>query len=95
MTRRAYLPRLDTIIVLHHAAATALAVLALGELAVVILDAVLVVIILDGGLYSLFGVVSYLVFYEVIARNSKIPGKMDANAKKIKAGTKNGWKKRL
>ena len=30
----------------------------------------------------LFGVVSYLVFYEVIARNSKIPGKMDANAKK-------------
>ena len=30
----------------------------------------------------LFGVVSYLVFYEVIARNSKIPGKIDANAKK-------------
>ena len=29
-----------------------------------------------------FGIVSYVVFYEVIARKAKIPGKMDADAKK-------------
>ena len=46
------------------------------EITVIIVAAVL---LLCG---ILFGVVSYLVFYEVIARNSKIPGKMDANAKK-------------
>ena len=46
------------------------------EITVIIVAAVL---LLCG---ILFGVVSYLVFYEVIARNSKIPGKIDANAKK-------------
>lgn len=29
-----------------------------------------------------FGIVSYVVFYEVIARKAKIPGKMDADAKR-------------
>lgn len=29
-----------------------------------------------------FGIVSYVVFYEVIARKAKIPGKMDADVKK-------------
>ena len=46
------------------------------EITVIVIAAVL---LLCG---ILFGVVSYLVFYEVIARNSKIPGKIDANAKK-------------
>lgn len=55
MTRRAYLPRLDTIIVLYHAAATAVAVPALGELAAVILDAVLVIIVLNCGFYGFLG----------------------------------------
>ena len=43
-----------------------------------------VIVVAAGLLLSgiLFGAVRYLVFYEVIARNSKIPGKMDANAKK-------------
>ena len=53
---------------------------------VIIMNAVEITIIVVAAVLLLcgilFGVVSYLVFYEVIARNSKIPGKMDANAKK-------------
>ena len=53
---------------------------------VIIMNAVEITVIVVAAVLLLcgilFGVVSYLVFYEVIARNSKIPGKMDANAKK-------------
>lgn len=53
---------------------------------VIIMNAVEITIIVVAAVLLLcgilFGVVSYLVFYEVIARNSKIPGKMDANAKR-------------
>ena len=53
---------------------------------VIIMNAVEITIIVVAAVLLLcgilFGVVSYLVFYEVIARNSKIPGKIDANAKK-------------
>lgn len=53
---------------------------------VIIMNAVEITIIIVAAVLLLcgilFGVVSYLVFYEVIARNSKIPGKIDANAKK-------------
>lgn len=50
------------------------------EITVIIVAAVL---LLCG---ILFGVVSYLVFYEVIARNSKIPGKIDAKRQKENDG---------